>query len=272
MQSKFLCQLKRKRTKINKRRNNAVFLVGDIPEAFQTDDGVTQESIEEIIALERTLDSQFIQGFHDQRPKKVKLSVMRSEYSKGKSRTAIQRLRSRHAVDIDEELKYQKNDPRLAWGAREHYLDYYLLVPESKGLHVVLPTARGDPSYVFKLDVQHRYKTWQARYADLEFNPTGRMLYIGMYGQEEIWLAMVSRSFTNEEVFEDDADMEDLRASINCLEMTNTTTQMKDEHYSKMMLFLAYQLKRQGYRDIYLRENYPEDLSPSNLKNLTNLM
>lgn len=250
-----------------------LFQVGDIPEALQTDDGVQQEEVEEIIALgDRRINSQFVQGFHNQLPRKVKLTTLRSEYEKAKKRTGVQRLKSRHVVEIDEELKYRQNDPGLAWAARDHFLDYYLLVPERKGLHVILPTSRGDPSYVFKLDLQQRQKQWQVRYADLEFDPTGRMLYIGTYGQEAIWLAMVPRAFTNEEVFEEDEDMADLRANINQLEMTNATTTMKDQHYSQMVLFLAYQLKRQGYRDIYLRENFPEDLSAWNLPNITNIM
>lgn len=192
-----------------------LFIVGDIPEALQTDDGVPQEEVEEIIAMDRTQHPQFVQGFHDQMVKKVKLTALRADYEKGRKRTAIQRLQKRHVVELDEELLYRKNDPRLAWGAREHFLDYYLLIPERKGLHVILPTSRGDPSYVFKLDLQQRGKTWQARYADLEFDPTGRMLYLGNYGQEEIWLAMVPRGFTREEVFEEDEDMADLGANIN---------------------------------------------------------
>lgn len=250
-----------------------LFLVGDIPETLQTEDGVSQEEVEEIIAMERTLHPQMVQGFHDQIPKRIKLSVLRTDYEKGRSRTAVQRLKKRHVVEIDEEVRYRKNDPRLAWGAREHFLDYYLLVPERKGLDVIRPTSRGDPSYVFKLDLHQRQKRWQARYADLEFDPTGRLLYIGTYGQEEIWLAMVPRAFTNDDAFEEEEEVADLRArNINRLENTNTLTCMQDVHYSQVVLFLAHQLKRQGYRDIYLREDFPEDLTPSNLKNVTNIM
>lgn len=257
-------------TNIN--RQGTVFVVGDVPEALYTEDGVTQEEIEEIIAMERTLQPQFIRGFHDQMVKKVKLTTLRKELEKGRRRMAIQRLKTRHVVEIDEELRYEKNDPGLAWAAREHFLDYYLLVPERKGLHVLLPNSRGDPSYVFKLDVQHPRKTWRARYADLEFNPTGRMLFMGTYGQEEIWLAMVPRSFTNEDAIEEEEEMEDLRGNIRRLETTDSTTCLSDKHYSQILLFLAYMLKRQGFRDVYLRENFPEDLSRSQVKHITNLM
>ena len=226
--------------------------------------------MEQIIALARTERTEYVQGFHDQNVKQVKLSTLRTDFEKERTRTAIQRLRSRHTVSVDEELLHKKNDGGLAWSAREHFLDYYLLIPARRGLDVLLPMSQGDPSYVFKLDLHKRHKQWQARYGDLEFDPTGRMLYIGTYGQEEVWLAMVPRMFLDEEMIEEEGELAGARRVIERLE--GSTTSMSEGNYSLMVMYLAYQLKRQGYRDIYPREDYSENLSVARVRQVTNLL
>lgn len=109
---------------------------------------------------------------------------------------------------MDEELTFQKDDVRLAWGTREHFLDYYLLIPPQWGLDVILPMSQGDPSYMFQLDLHKFWRRWQARYADLEFDPQGQMMYLGYYGQEEIWLVMVPRMFVDEEGIDEAEELE----------------------------------------------------------------
>jgi len=79
---------------------------------------------------------------------------------------------------------------------------------------------------------------------DLEFDPMGQMLYMGKYGQEEMWLAMVPWSFTEEDGMENDRDMEEQWRRMEYLEGLNMT--MSDEHYSIMMMYLAHALKVQG--------------------------
>ena len=211
-----------------------------------------------------------IQGFHEQVPTQVKLTTLRRDFEKGHKRTSIQRLRTRQIVQIDDELVYDKNDSGLAWSAREHYLDYYLLVPARRGLQVILPTSQGDPSYVFKLDLNKQQKQWKARHADLEFDPTGRMLYIGTYAQEEVWLAMVPQAFVDEEAMEDNGEILERHDAMQRLEGSNTT--LSDKNYTLMVVYLAHHLKRQGYRDIYLREDFPIGITPSTIHTVTNLM
>jgi len=71
---------------------------------------------------------------------------------------------------------------------------------------------------------------------------------MGTYGQEEVWLAMVPRSFTEDDGMEDDGAMEEQWRRMACLEGSNMT--MSDEHYSIMVVYLAHALKEQGYRNI----------------------
>lgn len=121
----------------------------------------------------------------------------------------IQRLHRRLMIEMDDVLLYEKDNASLAWGVHEYYLDYYLLVLGHRGLHAILPMSRGDSRYVFKLDLHRRQKQWQARYANLEFNPTGRVLYIGTYTQEEVWLVMVPQILTEDDGIEDEGNIKE---------------------------------------------------------------
>ena len=101
---------------------------------LESKDGVNHAEVEQVIALDRRSGPELIQGFHEQVPTQVKLTTLRCNFEKGRKRTSIQRLRTRQIVQIDNELVYDKNDSGLAWSAREHYLDYYLLVPDRKSV------------------------------------------------------------------------------------------------------------------------------------------
>lgn len=212
---------------------------------------------------------QLISGFEEMLPQTVKLSTLRDEFHAQKKRTAIQRMQQRSRVRIDEGFLYKKEEPQLAWGAREHFLDYYLLVPAEQGLHVLLPTSRGDPSYVFRLDLHKRGKQWRARYGDLEFDLSNRMLFIGTYHQEEIWMAMVPRTFVTNDLAEG-TDMMDQQGHGSRGHGVKDTT-LTEEQYCQVICYLAYHLKQQGFRDIYLRQDFPE-LSIPLVKTMTNLM
>ena len=138
------------------------------------------------------------------------------------------------------------------------------------GLFQILLMSQGDPSYVFKLDLNKQQKQWKARHADLEFDPTGRMLYIGTYSQEEVWLAMVPQAFVDKEAMEDTGEILEWHHTMQRLEGSNMT--LSDENYTLMVVYLAHHLKRQGYRDIYLREDFPIGIMPSTIHTVTNLM
>ncbi|KAF9236599.1 hypothetical protein BU15DRAFT_63863 [Melanogaster broomeanus] len=151
----------------------------------------------------------------------------------------MQRLRQRAHVEVDEEFVHDKGDADLAWGVTEHYLDYCLFVSGKKGLHAILPTSTRDPSYSFTLDLQHPRKLWKARHADVGFDPAGQMLFIGTYHQEDVWLAMVLWSFTQEDMLDDEERIHDEEANM---------------------------------ADIHIRDQTPEDLTIMNMKRVTNLM
>ena len=200
----------------------------------------------------------------------VKLSTLKKEYELNHVRTAMHRMRKRSKVHIDEEFVHQVNDANLAWGATEHFLDYYLLVSAKKGLHAILPKGTRDVSYSFSLDLNHSKRTWKARYAELGFDPAGRMLWIGRYHQEDVWLAMVPRCFTNEDVLAEADEMTDDARNMVHLDCKRTT--MSEGHACMMVSMIATFLAQLGFHDIYIRDKTPEDLTIDGMKRVTNLL
>ncbi|KAG6369887.1 hypothetical protein JVT61DRAFT_13351 [Boletus reticuloceps] len=124
-------------------------------------------------------------------------------------------------------------------------------------------------AYVFKLDLNKRQKQWQARHADLEFDPMGRMLFIGTYGQEEIWLAMVPRWFNEDDLLDDGNPPVDMAHPDRTGPNATTIT---EQQYCQVVVFFATQLKHLGFRDIILRDDFPSPLGISNIRDSTNIL
>lgn len=236
--------------------------VGDVPEDLEAEDGVPQEEVNNVIAHKRTERGTLIDEFYGNPPTPLKLSMLQNQYEQGKEHLAMLRLKRRHKVEVDGTFLHNIEDPDLAWGATDHYLDFILLVSSKQGLHALLPRSVSDHSYTFVLDVHQPHRLWRVRHAELGFNPTGRMLYLGTYFQEEIWLAMVPRSFTDEDSNED-PDMTPL---------CGRTTSLSERHYCMLIAFLATQLQLDGFKDIVVRDRYPRPLTTVMLKTVTNLL
>ncbi|KAG8220318.1 hypothetical protein J3R82DRAFT_3522 [Butyriboletus roseoflavus] len=248
------------------------FDVADTPEELQTDDAVRQVDVEHALALDDFADStkNQVTSFHRTAVTNVRLSQLRQEFEQKRDRTATMRLRKRSRVLIDDEFLLDRNDPQLAWGANKHFLDYFLLVAGKKGLHAVLPTTIADPSYSFKLDLHQRHRPWRARHSELGFDPAGRLLYIGSYHQEEIWLAMVPRTFTHED---DGDDFDDIvNEECNMQHINQPTTALSESHYCMLVYFLAKSLQACGFKDIYTLQDYPSPLKVDNIRNETNIL
>ena len=47
---------------------------------------------------------------------------------------------------------------------------------------------------------------------------------------------------------------------------------LSDENYAIIVVFLTHHLKWQGYRDIYLQEDFLSGITPATLHTATNLM
>ncbi|KIN99500.1 hypothetical protein M404DRAFT_10368 [Pisolithus tinctorius Marx 270] len=249
------------------RSNTGGYVVGELPEELQAEDGIFQEELQHAIAYKRNPSSRMIESFHRSPVKTVPLSTMHKQYDEKREIQALRCLTRRQKVNIDDEYVHRGNDPNLAWGATKHFLDLMLIVCGRPGLDAALPKDETDPSYTFKLDLHQRQRKWRANHCELGFDPAGRLLYIGTYQQEEIWLAMVPRTFTDENA----NDRED--ENINMTHLDTPSTVMDEDHFCMLVTFLAQAMGRDGYKDIYFRgERYPNGLTVKELQKTTNLL
>ena len=135
----------------------------------------------------------------------------------------------------------------------------------------MIPKNTTDPSYSFELDLNQRHRLWSAKRACLGFSPEGRMLYMGKYNQEQIFLAMVPRSFTHED--DDDPNEDRIEdEDANMVRLDAKTSAMTEAHYCMVVAFLARQLQRNRYKDTVLREDYPHTLTVEYLRRQTELL
>lgn len=237
-----------------------MYLVGEIPEELHADDGAAPDELRRMIAYEHLDTAKMIQGFSRTEQHVVKLSTLEKEYEKDRQRRALMRLTRRQRVEIDERYLHNVGDADLAWAANNHFIDMMVMVTDRPGLHAILPHNDTDPSYVFKFDLHQRHRTWKAKHVDLGFDPSGRMLYIGTYNQEEIWLAMVPWDFIRGE----------RTAAAKHIDCPNSA--LTQRHYCMIVTFLARQLHEGGYKDVQIRTTYPEDLTQADMRLHTNIL
>ncbi|KAI6038200.1 hypothetical protein EDC04DRAFT_2896706 [Pisolithus marmoratus] len=235
------------------------YLVGDIPDALGADDGTTQEDLRWAISYEHIETTTMVQNFHKSLKHEVALSKLRTIFETGASQKAISRLMRRQSIKVDDMFLHDHDDANLAWRAMDHHLDLVILVTEAVGLHAILPTVDSDPTYTFKLDLHHPQRQWRAKHVDLGFDPSGRMMYLGTHYQEEVWMAMVPRSFVAVRQWGID-NRRDNMAHIEAV-----TTAVTPNQFCMMVSFLAKQLQSIGFKDIYMREEYPRILSQAHI-------
>ncbi|KAI5999940.1 hypothetical protein EDD15DRAFT_2362477 [Pisolithus albus] len=239
--------------------NEEMYLVGEIPEELHADDGAAADELQRIIAHEHSDMAKMIKGFTRTERHAVKLSTLQKEYEKNQQKRALMRLMRRQRVEIDDRYLHDVSNADLAWAANEHFIDMMVIVTDKPGLHALLPQNDTDPSYVFKLDLHQRHRTWKAKHVDLGFDPAGRMLYIGTYNQEEIWLAMVPTAFIRAE----------RTAAAKHIDAPNSA--LTQRHFCMITTFLAHQLHEGGYKDIQIRTAYPLELTQADMRQHTNI-
>ncbi|KAH7917232.1 hypothetical protein BV22DRAFT_1135578 [Leucogyrophana mollusca] len=243
------------------------FDVADVPAGLIADDGLTQKDLQAAMWDSRSGNESYVKEFNIQEVKRIPLSRLRTTFERNARSTAIGRLKSRHTVVVDDDLMQKTTDPLLAWSLKDHFLDFLLVVSGKIGLHAWLPSLGGDYRFHIEFDLTHRYYQWSAKHGHLGFDPTGRMLFVGHRGQEEIWIAMVPLLYT---LYDEDEDtdfgaghMVHLNAKSSCL---------TDDHYYMMVTFFATMFAANALCGIFCNETYPTPLRLDNIKRCTNVL
>ncbi|KAH7905349.1 hypothetical protein BJ138DRAFT_1118552 [Hygrophoropsis aurantiaca] len=246
------------------------FDVEGLPDGLAAADPGSQTEVMQALYQKVDTRAHYVEAFNRAPVEKVQLSKLRKEYATKNKTKAFRRLRKRTQVDVDSEFLFDTNDPEIVWDIEAHYVDFLLLVSSQVGLHAILPVRGGGMDYTLLLDLSWRFAKWQEGKLDLPFETDECVLRVGSRGLQQAWLAMVPRSFVGDGGDGDDDGDDDTPKRGPPGKGANRP--MKTSHYCMIVMMLATMLSRNRTRDIYMREDYPEEVSIRSIRKLSNIL
>lgn len=233
---------------------------------MDTQDGHTQDDLHAMLyMLGNDHVADHIARFQDTPSKTLKLSTMRRAYEGKDKRSALSWLGTCSTIKLDAEYILNPNNRNVLPSTGPHYLDFCLFVGDRLGLDAILPNTPYDHTFSVDICFNRWNVIWpsaDSRY--LPFNPKGRMLKIGSRRQENIWLAMVPISYLDHD------HLDNLPERYPKLDAP--TNAMKFDHVLMVIMFFAWALEDQRYRDMHCRVRYPEPLKIQTVKESTEIL
>ncbi|KAI9456721.1 hypothetical protein HD554DRAFT_2177974 [Boletus coccyginus] len=233
---------------------------------METGQGHTQDDLHQFLYAARNEDgADYRQRFYDRGVKHTRLSELQRISEREDKIAALTTLRRRRSIQVDREYTLDLTGPDVVPRIGPHFIDFTLFVGDKIGLGTALPHRQYDPTWSMRLTLNHATDLWpsaDSRY--LPFNPMGRMLKIGTRLQENVWLAMVPKSYLNH----DHADNIPGHHPI----LNATTSALKSNHALMITMFFAYALSKMHYRDIHCNDTYPEPLTREEVKRSTDIL
>jgi hypothetical protein len=196
--------------------------------------------------------------FNSQVHQTKSLGYFQRLYEGQRPNTAIDLLSKRTKIDYRSgNYTTESDSTEIAWDLNQHYLDMMVCVGSGLGLGAMIPNQSINSLYQLDLDFGHPVRTFTTKYVELGFNPKNSMLWIGKTPtSEDIWIAWVPT-----ETIEDEEDVDEVK-----------NTRLSEHHYRATVMFFATMLSRIGYRDIIVREMYPDLSSQTEFLAASNIM
>ena len=162
--------------------------------AVDPDDKLTPQSdiLNEIIgsAVDSNLEDKFVYMV----PHTLKLSKLKAMYKSG-DENVVSLLKHRNRIHIDDEFTLEMGLGKIRMDTRSSMIDYHLTVGNCMGFSPLLPNARSDPYFCFKMDLKMPCRDFKGKNGMLGFFPAGKMLYVGRCRNEDVYLAMAPNKF-----------------------------------------------------------------------------
>lgn len=202
------------------------FDIADIHEALDAADAARQEDIWAAIRNERGVwDTKWEESL----VKKVYLSELMRIYENRDADMAIDFLRYRTKLIVDDEFQIDSTDPNISWTLAGHYVDSILAVSRTIGLGAILPMNNSDSVYELVLDLNRPGKLFRgAKRAMTLFSTFQRTTYLGKARGEEVWLVMRPRKWRTER-----------DNGAGATGDKEWDTRMKPEHRKQILIFLC---------------------------------
>ncbi len=223
-------------------------MLDDVPPPLVTDEPATQEDILRVLFAGQSGVPDSIGDFHARNPRPIPLSTLRKMNRTGSSERAMALLSQRSEIIVDDQYLIDPMHRDRAWYCARAYLDFLLMVPRGLGFAAFLPPGNQEvgafDGIEFILHLGTPRRMWKAKYGQLGFDPTGRMLYIGTCRDEDIWLAAAPDEFGGDER----------------IQPTTGDSRMTASKYHIWLMFLAYTLDRSGGDQVYCLSKYPNPI------------
>lgn len=176
-----------------------------------------------------------------------------------------------HKIDLTIDKKYliDPQDVNLGWTINRHFLDFSAVVGRHIGFGPLFPGVASQSTFVARFDLlRGYYRRFKAKYTMLGFDPQHRMLYVGMHGVYEMWIAMHPRSDPENDALGDP----ELSGSDAAAPDSGGAGQTKDDkvdtrllpaHRSAIIMFLFHCLDKIPDRPSILTHQYGPLRRPS---------
>jgi hypothetical protein len=246
--------------------NNIPFDVSELPQQLAAGDGHHQDEVHVALYQHQVeANRDYMTKFNTTHPRSVTLSKLRTMYHNQDSLGAMKLLSGRHRLIIDDDHIVPMDGPNVVPRVGPHYIDHTLYVGSRQGLDAGLPKILADHNWQVILDLANVHRLWpDSNVAGLPFNPMGRMVYIGTRLQEQLWVALVPRTF-----FEPN-HLDNARATHPTL--NEPTTALSQPHSLMFIMFIAYALGRMRLQDIHCSVQYPVPLTRAAVKRSTDIL
>lgn len=233
-----------------------------VPPPLESSDSIPQETaLESIFEEQPGSFDQALEDYRNTRTSTVKLSTLRDHYNNDNLVAAINLLRGRRRLHIDSNLTMPYNHPQLKYSSDQHFLDYLLVVPTGPGLDAILPNLKHDAHYEFRLDLSRPHWRFRVDPAPLGFDPAGRMMYIGEYRQEAVFLAFPDRAEIG------------LATNPQAVRQSGQSTQMDPVRSRFVVSMFASLLDVMKFRDFEVhKKGYPKLSHPKHIRDHSSIM
>ncbi|KAG1793563.1 hypothetical protein EV424DRAFT_1354195 [Suillus variegatus] len=217
------------------------FDLADVPSSVEAEDGLPQSEIFESLFLHQ----------HGPAPagRTWEQTRVQSTFKKQDTATAINLLHRRSVLRLDDDLYYQSDNDMLAWDGTKHFLDFFLVVGGSVGLHALLPNKVVDHTFSMALNLCLPTRLFRPK-----FGPSS-----------QLWLAFAPRE-----------NLEDLDIANDVpllSERVHGNTRLSSSHFRMAVMFLAHALSKNPALSIYVMHPYgtDNDLSAWRIKDISNI-
>jgi hypothetical protein len=221
--------------------------VAGLVDVLQEEDSLDQQNVYDAVCNHPDDDASHKR--YDELPEIVmSVEKMRAIYEGEKETTAMSLLHKRVKLEIDPSKKARMDDPDFAFSCSKSYLDFLMIVGDTRGLDMFLPKRPSGTGFTLSLRLDLQIKEFRVKHGNLGFDPTGCMMCVGMMANEDLWIGMAPRSY-----------YDDVGSTFNMNE-GHGDTRLTVARHRQMVAYIIHTLSKLRDHHIYVGDPYSINL------------